>query len=95
MISDWGNEEDKELSSREQGEKYLSPAPRPRPLTGVGFLHCREGKTWMTWKDSGQGRKTVQNQMLLVTKKVRQNTVVRIKSSLSTFPPCLPGPAQK
>ncbi|MFM6066366.1 MAG: hypothetical protein ACKPBB_06115 [Sphaerospermopsis kisseleviana] len=43
----------------------------------------------------GQGRKTVQNQMLLVTKKVRQNTVVRIKSSLSTFPPCLPGPAQK
>ncbi len=63
------------------------------PLTRVGILHCREGKTWMTWKDSGQGRKTVQNQMLLVTKKVRQNTVVRIKSSLSTIPPCLPSPA--
>jgi hypothetical protein len=45
----------------------------------------------MTWKDSRQGRKTVQNQILLVTRTVRQNTIVRIKSSLSTFPPCLPG----
>jgi hypothetical protein len=40
----------------------------------------------------GQGRKTVQNQILLVTRTVRQNTIVRIKSSLSTFPPCLPSP---
>ena len=73
----------------------IKSSPLPLILTRVGILHCRERKTWMTWKDSGQGRKTVQNQMLLVTKKVRQNTVVRIKSSLSTFPPCLPGPAQK
>jgi hypothetical protein len=45
----------------------------------------------MTRKDSGQGRKTVQNQIVSVTRTVRQNTIVRIKSSLSTFPPCLPG----
>ncbi|BAZ79273.1 hypothetical protein NIES73_05140 [Sphaerospermopsis kisseleviana NIES-73] len=60
-------------------------------LTRVGILHCREGKTRMTWKDSEQGRKTLQNQILLITRTVRQNTIVRIKSSLSTFPPCLPG----
>ncbi len=79
---------------------YPIPNPQSPVLTRVGFLHCREGKTWGTRKDSGQGRKTVQNQMLLVTKKVRQNTVVRIKSSLSipsttlrTSLPCLPGPA--
>jgi hypothetical protein len=46
----------------------------------------------MTWKDSGQGRKTLQNQIQLVTRTVRQNTIVLIKSSLSTFPPCLPSP---
>ncbi|MBD2570221.1 hypothetical protein [Anabaena lutea] len=38
-------------------------------LTRVGILHCREGKTWGTRKDSGQGRKTVQNHILLVTKR--------------------------
>jgi hypothetical protein len=42
--------------------------PTPNPLTRVGFLHCREGKTWGTRKDSGQGRKAVQNHILLVTK---------------------------
>jgi hypothetical protein len=68
----------------------LLSSPAPPTLTRVGILHCRQGKTW---KDSGQGRKTVQNQILLVTITVRQNTIVRIKSSLSTFPPCLPGPA--
>jgi hypothetical protein len=47
----------------------------------------------MTWKDSGQGRKTLQNQIQLVTRTDRQNTIVRIKSSLPTFPPCLPSPA--
>ena len=43
---------------------FSSPAS-----TRVGILHCREGKTWGTRKDSGQGRKTVQNHILLVTKR--------------------------
>jgi hypothetical protein len=50
------------------------------------FLHCREGKTWMTREESRI------SDVQLVTKTEAQHTIFCIKSSLSTIPPCLPSP---